>query len=68
MMEIQVLFKSSKGGNTGRLQVHGKWKYKSNSRPVVVEVQAGLRFSEDGNTGRVQGLGRWESVLGKVQR
>lgn len=57
-VEIQAQFKSSEGGNTGRVQVLGRWKYKSNSR-AKVEIQGGLRSSGGGNTSRVQGLGRW---------
>lgn len=52
-VEIQAQFNSSEGGDTGRVQVLGRWKYKSNSRPKV-GIQAGLRSSEGGYTGRVQ--------------
>lgn len=77
-VDIQAEFRAQEGGNTGPVQVLGRWKYRPSSSPRKVEVQVEFK-AEGGNTGRVEVLGRWKykpgsrprkvgSVLGKVQR
>lgn len=67
-MEIQAEFRPQEGGNTGPVQVLGRWIYRPSLSPRKAEVQVGFRAEESGSTGQVKVLGRWKYRPGSRPR